>query len=201
MSALPLKPDKAQTCGLSDLCQSRPNAPQQREHHSKISSARPDGGSGTVMPNARAVFKLMNISTLAACCTGRSAGLPPRKACNKSNFDWIGSRFKNDRNGLGRRLCCQRRRSAAGCNHCDLSTNELSSQRRQAIVTAFSPTVLNREVLAVDQTRFTQALPERCHAIGVRLRRAGTEENRSPVHSPTAPAPPAATRPPRRRPK
>src|SRR5262249_51492583 len=45
--------------------------------HSKISSARPDSGSGMVMPSARAVFKLMNISTLLACCTGRSAGLPP----------------------------------------------------------------------------------------------------------------------------
>jgi hypothetical protein len=41
---------------------------------------------------------------------------------------------------------------------------------------AVSPTVLNREVLALDQTRFTQALPKRCHAIGVGLRRAGTEE-------------------------
>src|SRR5262245_15577831 len=48
-----------------------------KEHHSKISSARPDSGSGMVMPSARAVFKLMNISTLLACCTGRSAGLPP----------------------------------------------------------------------------------------------------------------------------
>jgi hypothetical protein len=37
-----------------------------KEHHSKISSARPDSGSGMVMPSARAVFKLMNISTLAA---------------------------------------------------------------------------------------------------------------------------------------
>src|SRR5439155_12577640 len=40
-----------------------------KEHHSKNSSARPDSGSGMVMPSARAVFKLMNISTLAACCT------------------------------------------------------------------------------------------------------------------------------------
>src|SRR5262249_20677480 len=91
-------------------------------------------------------------------------------------FDWIGSCFKNDRDGFSRRLRCQRRRSAARCNYCDLSTNEFSGQRRQAIVTAFSPTVLNREVLAVDQARFTQALPERSHAIGVGLRRAGTEE-------------------------
>src|SRR5437660_9331077 len=49
----------------------------QKEDHSKMSSARPDSGSGMVMPSARAVFKLMNISTLLACCTGRSAGLLP----------------------------------------------------------------------------------------------------------------------------
>src|SRR5262249_32906733 len=100
----------------------------------------------------------------------------PGKACNKSNLDWIGSRFKNDGNGFGRRLCCQRRRSAARCNHCYLSMNQFSGQRRQAIVMALSPTVLNREVLAVDQTRFTQALPKRCHTIGVGLRRAGAEK-------------------------
>jgi hypothetical protein len=48
-----------------------------KEHHSKTSSARPDSGSGMVMPSARAVLKLMYISTLVACCTGRSAGLSP----------------------------------------------------------------------------------------------------------------------------
>ena len=49
----------------------------QQYDHSKISSARPDSGSGMVMPSARAVFKLMNIWTFLACCTGRSAGLSP----------------------------------------------------------------------------------------------------------------------------
>jgi len=48
-----------------------------KKHHSKISSARPDSGRGMVMPSARAVFKLMYISTLVACCTGRSAGFSP----------------------------------------------------------------------------------------------------------------------------
>jgi glycine/D-amino acid oxidase-like deaminating enzyme len=49
-----------------------------KEHHSKISSARPDSGNVMVIPSARAVFKLMYISTfVVACCTGRSAGLSP----------------------------------------------------------------------------------------------------------------------------
>src|SRR5262245_12271616 len=54
--------------------------------------------------------------------------------------------------------------------------HQFSGQRRQAIVMAIGPTVLNREVLVVDQTRFTQALPKRCDTVGVGLRRAGTEE-------------------------
>ena len=48
-----------------------------KEHHSKISSARPDSGSVMVMPSARAVFKLMYISTLVTCWMGRSAGFTP----------------------------------------------------------------------------------------------------------------------------
>src|SRR5262249_33615640 len=45
--------------------------------HSISSSARPDSGSGTVMPSVLAVLRLMNSSTFVACCTGRSAGFSP----------------------------------------------------------------------------------------------------------------------------
>jgi hypothetical protein len=45
--------------------------------YSMISSARPDKVSGTVMPSALAVFKLMYSSTLVPCCTGNSAGFSP----------------------------------------------------------------------------------------------------------------------------
>jgi hypothetical protein len=48
-----------------------------KDHHSKISSARPDRGSGTVMPSALAVLRFKNSSTLADCWTGRSAGFSP----------------------------------------------------------------------------------------------------------------------------
>ena len=48
-----------------------------RTFHSNNSSARPDSGSGTEMPSAFAVFRLMYSSILVACCTGRSAGLSP----------------------------------------------------------------------------------------------------------------------------
>src|SRR5262252_7517370 len=46
-------------------------------HYSIISSARPDRGSGTVMPSALAVLRLMISSTFVDCTTGRSAGFSP----------------------------------------------------------------------------------------------------------------------------
>src|SRR5262249_13942999 len=45
--------------------------------HSITSSARPDTGSGTVIPSALAVLRLRNSSTLVDCWTGRSAGFSP----------------------------------------------------------------------------------------------------------------------------
>src|SRR5262245_49088730 len=45
--------------------------------HSITSSARPDKGSGTVMPSALAVLRLRISSTFVACTTGRSAGFSP----------------------------------------------------------------------------------------------------------------------------
>src|SRR6516225_10498042 len=76
------KPDHRQRL-LRTHCQ-RPcsRTAEQRDElapcHSNISSARPDSGSGISMPSARAVFKLMYISTfVVACCTGKSAGLSP----------------------------------------------------------------------------------------------------------------------------
>ena len=48
-----------------------------KEHHSKISSARPDSGNGIVTPSAWAVFMLMYSSTLVTCWTGRSPGFSP----------------------------------------------------------------------------------------------------------------------------
>src|SRR5262245_60082551 len=45
--------------------------------HSITSSARPMSGSGTVMPSAFAVLRLMISSTLVACWTGRSDGFSP----------------------------------------------------------------------------------------------------------------------------
>jgi hypothetical protein len=48
-----------------------------RACHSKTSSARPISVFGTLMPSALADFRLIYISTLVACWTGKSAGLSP----------------------------------------------------------------------------------------------------------------------------
>src|SRR5262249_6570266 len=45
--------------------------------HSITSSARPESGSGTVMPSALAVLRFRISSTFVDCTTGRSAGFSP----------------------------------------------------------------------------------------------------------------------------
>src|SRR2546429_3574521 len=45
--------------------------------HSITSSARPESGSGTVMPSALAVLRLTISSTFVDCTIGRSAGFSP----------------------------------------------------------------------------------------------------------------------------
>src|SRR5262245_15759398 len=52
-------------------------APLHRRNHSITSSARPDSGSGTVMPRALAVLRFRNSSTFVTCWTGSSLGFAP----------------------------------------------------------------------------------------------------------------------------
>ena len=70
------------SAGWEDRCgEKRRRAAEQRDElappHSISSSARPESGSGTVMPSVLAVLRLMSSSTFVACCTGRSAGFSP----------------------------------------------------------------------------------------------------------------------------
>jgi hypothetical protein len=50
---------------------------QQGSPYSITSSARPSNGSGTVRPNALAVFRFITNSYLVGVCTGRLAGFSP----------------------------------------------------------------------------------------------------------------------------
>src|SRR6266704_2475262 len=74
---------------LSLLCPRRKRpcrrrAAEQRDElaapdHSITSSAATSRPGGTVRPSAFAVLRLMIVSNLVAACTGRSAGLSPRR--------------------------------------------------------------------------------------------------------------------------
>src|ERR1700730_1266268 len=61
MSALPRKADKIADVSAGPLSAISGCEQTQQYDHSKISSARPDSGSGMVMPSPRAVLKLMNM--------------------------------------------------------------------------------------------------------------------------------------------
>jgi transposase len=59
----------------NNICHKRPLAPR----HSITSSAATSRPGGTVRPSAFAVLRLTIVSNLVAACTGRSAGLSPRR--------------------------------------------------------------------------------------------------------------------------
>src|SRR6516165_7611590 len=60
-----------------DSCAAEQRDERAALHHSINSSARPDRGSGTVMPSALAVLRFRNISTFVDCWTGSSPGFSP----------------------------------------------------------------------------------------------------------------------------
>src|SRR5207244_4167879 len=68
---------KSGHAGSAVQCQFRTHSLSKGAPYSITSSARPSRGSGTLMPSALAVLRLMYSSTLVACWTGRSAGLSP----------------------------------------------------------------------------------------------------------------------------
>jgi len=77
MSALP---PKADMCGATRHVRFVPIADSctaAKHRYSITSSARPISVLGTLRPSALADFRLMYISTLVTCWTGRSAGLSP----------------------------------------------------------------------------------------------------------------------------
>src|SRR5262249_106019 len=63
--------------GTAAQCQSRPNAPQQKNLYSITSSASAGKLWGIVRPSAFAVLRLITSSYLVGACTGRSAGFSP----------------------------------------------------------------------------------------------------------------------------
>jgi hypothetical protein len=65
----------------------------------------------------------------------------------------------------GGRLCRNGRRSSGRGNDGHLTTNEIGRQCRQSMVSALRPVVFDGYVVALDVTRFIQALVERRNAL------------------------------------
>ncbi len=76
-----------------------------KDRYSITSSARPDKGSGTVIPSALAVLRFTISSTLVARCTGRSAGLSPLRI---HSITWSASSKKDSRTDRPRALAVLR---------------------------------------------------------------------------------------------
>ena len=78
----PLRPESRQRgCASvrSALCQKRTNAPQQKSHHSIMSSARVSSVAGSSRPSDWAVVRLTNSSIFVDCSTGKLASFSPFK--------------------------------------------------------------------------------------------------------------------------
>src|SRR6202022_2221585 len=72
-------PDEPPHLLTAAMYHDRTHAVQQRVAYSITSSAATSRPGGTVRPSAFAVLRLTAVSNLVAACTGRSAGLSPRR--------------------------------------------------------------------------------------------------------------------------
>src|SRR5262249_20827947 len=66
---------------------------------------------------------------------------------------------------------------AIGDDHCHLTTNQLSRQRRHSVVLPARPAILNRHVLTLDIACFLQALTKRAHHRRVCVRRCAVKKS------------------------
>src|SRR6516165_6954840 len=90
--------------------------------------------------------------------------------------DRVSTEAKRDRDRRRRGFGCKRGRSAQGSDSCNATADEVTHERRQAIVLAAEPMVLNDSVLAFNVAGFTEAFRERCRmAIGA-IERSTTDK-------------------------
>jgi len=93
----------------------------------------------------------------------RDVAARPVKVGDETELDRVAAHFEDDRNGRGRRLCCERRRSSGRGNHGHLTLNQISHHRRQPIASALRPAVFDRHGSPLDISYFLQALTECGH--------------------------------------
>src|SRR5262249_59570278 len=92
--------------------------------------------------------------------TGRIASRP-RKACNKTQLHWILADAEDDRNRRGRSFGRKRGSIGERDDHGHATAHEIRHERRQTIVLAIQPVVLNHYVLPLDVTGFAEGFAER----------------------------------------
>src|SRR5215831_4669505 len=101
----------------------------------------------------------------------------PVETGDEAELDRVGSRGEDNRNSTSRGLGSQTGRSAGRGNDRDSSTNEVGRLRRQSLVPAFRPAILDRQVLAVYVAGFPQSLAKRGCVESIPLRRCAVEES------------------------
>jgi hypothetical protein len=97
----------------------------------------------------------------------------PGKAGDKSSPDRVFTDPEDDRDSRCSSFGRDRRGPADRSDHGHTTADQVSHQRRQAIVMALQPVVLDRHVLALDVAGFTEPPPERGHKARHRIDRPG----------------------------
>ena len=81
----------------------------------------------------------------------------PGEASDKSKADWVVSDAEHDRDRRGRGFGRKRRIHPPWENYGHTTAHQVGHQRRQLIVLALQPVVLDRHILAVDVASFAAA--------------------------------------------
>src|SRR5262245_57807304 len=90
--------------------------------------------------------------------------------------DRVSTEAKRDRDRRRRGFSCKRGRIAQGSDSCNATADEVTHERRQAIVLAAEPMVLNDSVLAFNVAGFTEAFRERCRMASGAIERSTTDK-------------------------
>src|SRR5262245_36436332 len=104
----------------------------------------------------------------------------PTETGDEPEFDRVAAGSEDDRDGCGRRLGCNCRWGVMRSDHCYLTPDQIGCEVLQSIGLGLRPAILDRHVLALGITAFTNALPECGHKICTisRLRHAEEPDHR-----------------------
>src|SRR5262249_9559943 len=114
---------------------------------------------------------------------------------DKPKLDGIGPSLEHDRNRRGRSPGRERGDDCWCCDHGHLTADQVGRQRRQSVILAFRPAVLDCHVLPLDIAGFLETFTEGGHQERVSPGRSAAEESDHRLRR-LLRAPRTATRPP-----